>query len=287
MPTAEPIPACPLPTIWELPDDLWERIEPILDRHYPPASTGRPRADLRRVLDGIIYRMRSGVQWNQLPRVFGADSTVHGWLQRFVADGVLCAIWAELVGECDVLGAVSWEWQAADGVMGKSRFEGDARGPNPTDRAKPGTKKHLIVEQDGGPLGVVIAGANVNDHKLLETTIDAIVVKRPDSEELIQHLCLDKAYDNKTSDTVCAQAGYVAHIRRIGEEKLDPAGAKTRPARRWVVERTIAWLQKCRAILIRYDKNPANYQGLVQLACALLWYRRLHRLNKQPATVLG
>lgn len=287
MPTAEPIPACPLPTIWELPDDLWERIEPILDRHYPPASTGRPRADLRRVLDGIIYRMRSGVQWNQLPRVFGADSTVHGWLQRFVADGVLCAIWAELVGECDVLGAVSWEWQAADGVMGKSRFEGDARGPNPTDRAKPGTKKHLIVEQDGGPLGVVIAGANVNDHKLLETTIDAIVVKRPDSEELIQHLCLDKAYDNKTSDTVCAQAGYVAHIRRIGEEKLDPDGAKTRPARRWVVERTIAWLQKCRAILIRYDKNPANYQGLVQLACALLWYRRLHRLNKQPATVLG
>ena len=79
------------------------------------------------------------------------------------------------------------------------------------------------------------------------------------------------------------QAGYVPHIRRIGEEKLDAAGEKRRPARRWVVERTLAWLQKCRAILIRYDKKAANYLGLIQLACALLWYRRLHRL-KQAGT---
>jgi transposase len=71
-----------LPTIWELPDELWERIEPILAERYPAAATGRPRADLRLVLDGIIYRLRSGVQWNQLPRKFGADSTVHAYFQR-------------------------------------------------------------------------------------------------------------------------------------------------------------------------------------------------------------
>jgi putative transposase len=121
LPTVETTRACPLSTIWELPDELWERVEPILLERYPPAATGRPRADLRLVLDGIIYRMRSGVQWNQLPPRFGADSTVHGWFQRFAADGVLEAIWAMLVGECEQLGAVSWEWQAADGVMGKSR----------------------------------------------------------------------------------------------------------------------------------------------------------------------
>ncbi len=167
MPAAEATAEKPLPTIWELPDDLWERVEPILARRYPLAATGRPRADLRRVLDGIIYRMRSGVQCNQLPRRFGADSTVHGWFQRLVADGVLAEIWAELVRECDELDAVAWEWQAADAVMGKSRFEGDARGPNPTDRAKSGTKKSVIVEQAGGPLGVAIAGANVHDTKLL------------------------------------------------------------------------------------------------------------------------
>lgn len=134
MPATEATDDRPLPTIWALPDELWERVEPILARHYPPAPTGRPRADLRRVLDGIVYRLRSGVQWNQLPAQFGASSTVHDWFQRFVRDGLLREIWAALVGECDQLGEVGWEWQAVDGVMGKSRFCGDKRGPNPTDR---------------------------------------------------------------------------------------------------------------------------------------------------------
>jgi putative transposase len=168
LPASDTTPERPLPTIWEIPDELWERVEPILERHYPAAPTGRPRADLRLVLDGVIYRMRSGVQWNRLPRCFGADSTVHGWFQRFVQDGVLVEIWAALAAECEELGAVLWEWQAADGVMGKSRFDGAKRGPNPTDRAKMGTKKHLLVEQGGGPLGLVVEAANVNDHLLLE-----------------------------------------------------------------------------------------------------------------------
>ena len=62
-------------------------------------------------------------------------------------------------------------------------------------------------------------------------------------------------------------------------EKLDLATGEPRfPARRWVVERTLAWLSKCRALLIRYDKHAANFRGLLQFACALLWFRRLHRL---------
>jgi putative transposase len=186
LPAAETTPASPLPTIWELPDDLWEEVEPIITRFYPLARTGRPRADLRRVIDGIIHRLRSGCQWKRLPECFGASSTVHGWFQRFAADGLLEEIWAYLVAECQELGGVHWEWQAADGVMGKSRFEGAARGPNPTDRAKMGTKKSVIVEQHGGPLGVAIAGANMHDTKLLAQTIDAIVIARPDPEKLVQ-----------------------------------------------------------------------------------------------------
>jgi putative transposase len=73
--------------------------------------------------------------------------------------------------------------------------------------------------------------------------------------------------------------GYVPHIRRIGEEKTDEKGDKTKTARRWVVERTIAWLNRCRGILVRYEKKAENYLAVVQLACALLWYRRLHRLT--------
>jgi len=93
-----------------------------------------------------------------------------------------------------------------------------------------------------------------------------------------QHLCLDKAYDNPTGHAAVAAPAYVPHLRRIGEEKLDAAGEKRSPARRWVVERTLAWLSTCRAILIRYDTQACNYLGLIKLACALLWYRRQHQL---------
>jgi putative transposase len=143
-------------------------------------------------------------------------------------------------------------------------------------------KRSVLVEADGGPLAIVVAGANVHDTKLLAVTLDAIVVARPQpTSERPQHLCLDKAYDNPTGEEAVATHGYVPHIRRIGEEKLDPATGEQRfPARRWVVERTLAWLSKCRALLIRYDKHAANFLGMLQLACALLWFRRLHRLSR-------
>ena len=124
-----------------------------------------------------------------------------------------------------------------------------------------------------------MAGANVHDTKLLEKTIESIVVDRPEpTEKSPQHLCLDKGYDNPTGHAAAEKAKYTPHIRRIGEEKLDEKGRKRRKARRWVVERTLGWLSKCRAILVRYAKKSCNYLGIIQLACGLLWYRRQYRL---------
>ena len=80
-----------LATIWEIPDHLWEQIHPVILDMDPPQSTGRKRADPRRMLDGIIFRMRRGCQWNRLPRE---------------------------------LGGVDWEWQSADCSMGKARLGG-------------------------------------------------------------------------------------------------------------------------------------------------------------------
>jgi putative transposase len=137
----------------------------------------------------------------------------------------------------------------------------------------------LLVEGDGGPLGVCIAAAHVHDVRLLKDTLDAVVVERPEpTSDEPRHLCLDKGYDSSGGYRVILEQGYVPHVRRIGEEKLDEGGQQKHPARRWVVERTFAWLSRRRGILIRWDKKAECYLALVKLACALLWFRRLHRL---------
>ncbi len=141
-------------------------------------------------------------------------------------------------------------------------------------------KRSIVVEGNGGPLGVVIAGANVPDTKLLAATLDAMVVPPPfPRPEEVQHLCLDKGYDNPTGHQTVADYGYAGHVRRIGEEKLDEAGQRTHPARRWVVERTFAWLSKFRSLLVRYERKACNYKGLVTLACILIWTRTWHALK--------
>lgn len=143
-----------------------------------------------------------------------------------------------------------------------------------------GTKKSVLVEGEGGPLAVVIEAANINDHQLLRQTIEAIVVERPKpSEAGPQHLCLDAGYDNQSTRKMVTDTNYVPHIRPVRPPEKPPKPSKKSKPRRWVVERTLAWLSKCRGILVRYDKKDENYLGLLQLACALLWYRRLHKLK--------
>ena len=113
-----------LPTIREIPDDLWDQIHPVIVELDPSKSTGRKRVHPRRILDGIIFRMHTGCHWNRLPRELGDDSTIHRTFQRWVELGLLERIWAVLVKECEELGGVEWELQAADCAVGKARFGG-------------------------------------------------------------------------------------------------------------------------------------------------------------------
>ena len=73
-----------LPTIWEIPGDLWDQIHPVILELDPPKSTGRKRVHPRRILDGIIFRMRTGCQWNHLPRELGDDSTIHKKVSNYI-----------------------------------------------------------------------------------------------------------------------------------------------------------------------------------------------------------
>jgi putative transposase len=148
--------------------------------------------------------------------------------------------------------------------------------PQPDRPGQAGLKKSLLVDGRGGPLAIVVAAANVNDHLLLAETIEAIVVERPEPTEAEpQHLCLDAGYDNEPSREVVKEHGYRGHIRPARGEQPGRQGGKKKRARRWVVERTLGWLSKCRGLLVRYEKRSENYLGLLQFACALYWYRRL------------
>lgn len=121
----------PLPTIWEVDDELWSRIQPMLEKLDPPAPTGRPRTCQREALNGIIYVMRTGCQWNHLPEKFGDDSSVHRTMQRWIAKGVLEGIWSVLIENCAELGGVNWDWQSADAAQAKARFGGTGSAQTP------------------------------------------------------------------------------------------------------------------------------------------------------------
>ena len=139
-------------------------------------------------------------------------------------------------------------------------------------------KKSLLVEGDGGPLAAEVAAANVPDAKLLEATLDAVVLERPPVEvpDWPRHLSLDAGFDDDGSYLVALDRDYTPHI---ASHRTPPTPPERRfPARRWVVERTLAWLHRWRGILIRWERKASNYLGLLQFACALLWFRRLHRL---------
>ncbi len=127
-----------------------------------------------------------------------------------------------------------------------------------------------------------IEGAKANSCTLLQPTIEAIAVEHPHPACYQQRLYLDKA-DHPTGRAAVEAAGSIPHLRRIGEEQLDQAASLRHPARRSLVERTLVWPQQCRASLIRYDKKLSHSLGLIQLACALLWCRRLHRAQEVQA----
>jgi putative transposase len=147
-----------------------------------------------------------------------------------------------------------------------------------------GTKKSVLVDGQGGPLGATIARANVLERKMLRATIEAIVVERPEpTAEEPPHLSLDRGYDNPTGRAAAVAAKYIPHIHKGGEVVKPGERKPGYKPRRWVVERTSAGLSKCRGILVRYAKKDGNDLGLIQLACALYWYRRLERLTQVDA----
>ena len=124
------------------------------------------------------------------------------------------------------------------------------------------------------PVGLAVDGANRHDMRMVRETLESIPVKRPEpTRRKPQGICLDKGYDYDDVRAAVAQFGFTAHIRSRGEEAQalkKEAGFK---ARRWVCERTHSWFNRFRRILIRWEKKPDNYIGLLHFVCAIIAFR--------------
>src|SRR5579863_1597015 len=141
---------------WELSETLWERVRPLIPERPAHPKGGRPAQSDRQMLSAILYVLRTGIQWNALPRELGASSTVHDRFQDWERAGLFKALWQVGLQDYDELIGIQWEWQAVDGAMTKAPFAHAATGRNPTDRGKQGVKRSLLTDGAGIPLALVI-----------------------------------------------------------------------------------------------------------------------------------
>jgi putative transposase len=154
---------------------------------------------------------------------------------------------------------------------------GKKTGPNPTDRAKSGTKRSLLTDGDGVPLALAVAGANVHDMRLVEPTLRGFALRRPRPRRggRKQHFCGDRGYDYSPVRDLVQRFGYTLHIKSRGEEANERRANPRYRARRWVVERSHSWMNRFRRLLIRWEKKADNYEAFLHLACAWITFRRV------------
>ncbi|CAM0555329.1 IS5 family transposase ISPye1 [Vreelandella titanicae] len=144
-----------------VPDELWEIVEPLLPPEPSKPDGGRPRVSNRAALFGILFVLKPDIPWEMLPQEMGCGSGVTCW--RRPRDWHEAGVWKKLhqtllehLQEAKQLG---WDRAYMDSASIKAK-RGSAIGPNPTDRGRPGTKRHLLADQKGTPLADVLSGAN-------------------------------------------------------------------------------------------------------------------------------
>ena len=272
---------------WEVSDELWERVRPLIPPRPPHPKGGRPAADDRHMFAAIVYVLRTGIQWNALPRELGASSTVYDRFRTWEAQGFFHRLWQAELQHYDELQGIAWDWQSVDSSTVKAPFAQAAVGPAPTDRGKQGTKRSLLCDRRGLPLALWIEGANRHDSKLLFPTLDALGYARPEpTMGEPQNLCLDAAYDYDPIYGALYERGYEPHVRLNPQYhkwyQPDPEHVNSLEAdkipRRWVVERLFSWLNRWRRLLVRWEKLSETYQAFLQLACGLICFHYTSQL---------
>jgi putative transposase len=235
-------------------DKLWTVFVKYLPPEPPPGRRARPIVPFRKALRGMLYRLHTSCQWKAIPAEFGSGSTCHRRFQEWQALGIFEQVWADRVRAYDQTCGIAWNWQILDSAIIPAPLGGSKTGKNPTDRAKSGSKRHLLVDRRGVPLALTVSAANIPDYQCAEATLLHLVIRRSWRDRagnlVVCHFCADKGYDYDEVHRVAQRLGYrvhIAHRRRRGEPVPPPVTGRRHPARRWVVERTNSWHNRFRA----------------------------------------
>jgi len=256
-------------------DALWARIEPLLPppkqrrRRYP----GRKPVDRRKVLAGIIFVLRTGIPWEELPCEMGCcGMTCWNYLQAWQKAGVWQALHEVLLDELQEYGRIDWSRAAIDSTMARALGGGDKTGPNPTDRRKLGSKHHVLTDAQGIPLATETTAANVPDVKELVPLLDKVphvAGKVGHPKRRPANLYADRGYDSDPHRAEVKARGIKPHIARRYTGHGSGLGVF-----RWVVERTESWIHSFRKLRLRTDRDGLIHDAFVALASALIctWF---------------
>ncbi len=260
-----------------LTDRQWGFISPFLP---PPARTGRPRADDRRTIEGILYILITGCRWQDLPREYGAPTTVWRRLKSWGEEGLWERIWRAALAALDQRGQLDWSMAFLDGSFVPAKKGGDKVGL--TTKGK-GVKWMLVVDGNGLPLGF---SANTAEVKLAEQTLDTIKVPRPRGRprQRPTKLVADRAYDSSGLRRALQWRGIATCIppkrrpARWRPKRGRPVLARREEYRlHYKVERSFAWLGNFRRLLIRWEHQFRVYASFFAVAVLVICVRRLAR----------
>jgi transposase len=186
----------------------------------------------RAALAGILYVLRHGLRWRDLPQElgYGSGSTCWRRLRQWQELGIWRQVHQVILNWLGDLDVIDWSRASLDSISVRAKRGGEHTGPNPTDRAKSGSKYHLLVDRQGVPLAVQLSGANVHDSKLLEPLVDAVEpIRRPIGEpgrprRRPAKLHGDKAFDYPHLRQALRQRGIMPRIARRGVDARSASG---------------------------------------------------------------
>jgi transposase len=258
-------------------DELWEVVEPLIPKHEPSPQGGRPRLDDRRVLIGILFVLKSGIPWEMLPLEMGCGSGMSCGrrLREWPAAGGWDWLHQVLLKRLQAADLIDWSRAIVDSASVRAVGGGEETVPNPTDRAKLGSRHHLLTDAHGLPLSDTLTGANRNDVTQLLPLVDHIPQVagqpghpkcRPDS------LYADRADDSEPHREQLRDRGIEPHLARRGEAHGSGLGVF-----RWVSERTLGWLHHFRRRRVRFDRTAEIHHAFLKLAESLICFQTLQR----------